>query len=175
MVTGAGDRLGVTGPTFMHLCHEILRSETPLDCWVVLDRRGWETLGADDGTAAAIQQLGARMEQADSICALASRLGMNEDRLMRSIEADKRTNSRKRKLGGPGAARKAVRILSSLMTWAVGEGRLERNPIIGNLRMAAKYVGRPERQLASPKARGEKLQELATIDANRHVVPPRCL
>ena len=70
-------------------------------------------------------------------------------RLMRSIEADKRTNSRNRKLGGPGAARKAVRVLSSLMTWAVGEGRLERNPIIGNLRLTGDnqretIIGAPE-------------------------------
>jgi integrase len=68
---------------------------------------------------------------------------------MRSIEADKRTNSRNRKLGGPGAARKAVRVLSSLMTWAVGEGRLERNPIIGNLRLTGDnqretIIGAPE-------------------------------
>jgi integrase len=57
-------------------------------------------------------------------------------RLQRSIESDKRINSRKRKMGGPGAAKKAVRVLSSLLTWAVGEGRLERNPIIGNLRLS---------------------------------------
>jgi integrase len=68
---------------------------------------------------------------------------------MRSIEADKRTNSRNRKLGGPGAARKAVRVLSSLLTWAVSEGRLERNPIIGNLRLTGDnqretIIGAPE-------------------------------
>ena len=31
----------------------------------------------------------------------------------------------------PGIARKAVRVLSILMTWAVGEGQLEANPLIG--------------------------------------------
>jgi integrase len=56
-------------------------------------------------------------------------------RLLRSVETDKRTNSRKRRLGGPGAARKAVRVLSALMTWAVGEGQIKTNPIIGNLRL----------------------------------------
>jgi integrase len=56
-------------------------------------------------------------------------------RLLRSVETDKRTNGRKRRLGGPGAARKAVRVLSALMTWAVGEGQIKTNPIIGNLRL----------------------------------------
>jgi integrase len=57
-------------------------------------------------------------------------------RLIRAIEADARVNSRKRTLGGPGAARRAVRVLSALMTWAVGEGRLKGNPVVGNLRMS---------------------------------------
>jgi integrase len=56
-------------------------------------------------------------------------------RLVRAIESDTRTNSRKRRLGGPGAARRAVRLLSAMMSWAVGEGKLERNPIIGHLRL----------------------------------------
>ena len=54
--------------------------------------------------------------------------------LIRRIEADTRTNARKRRLGGPGAARRAVRVLSALMTWATGEGHLKGNPLIGNLR-----------------------------------------
>jgi integrase len=70
-------------------------------------------------------------------------------RLQRSIEADKRTNSRKKRLGGPGIARKTVRFLSALMTWCVGEGRLERNAIIGNLRLTGDnqretVIGSPE-------------------------------
>ncbi len=56
-------------------------------------------------------------------------------RLHRLVETDRRTNTRKRKLGGPGAARRAVRVLSSMLTWAVGEGQLDRNPIIGSLRL----------------------------------------
>jgi integrase len=56
-------------------------------------------------------------------------------RLMRKVEADTRVNSRKAKLGGEGIARKVVRVLSALLTWCVGEGELERNPIIGNLRL----------------------------------------
>jgi integrase len=56
-------------------------------------------------------------------------------RLLRAVEGDTRLNARKRKLGGPGAARKVARTLSSLLTWAVGEGHLPRNPIIGNLRL----------------------------------------
>jgi integrase len=56
-------------------------------------------------------------------------------RLIRAIEQDTRRNSRKRRLGGTGAARKATRVLSAVLTWAVGEGRLPRNPIVGNLRL----------------------------------------
>jgi integrase len=57
-------------------------------------------------------------------------------RLHRAVEADQRTNTRERRLGGPGAARQAVRALSGLLSWCVGEGRLDRNPIIGSLRLA---------------------------------------
>ncbi len=57
-------------------------------------------------------------------------------RMIRAIEGDTRTNSRKRRLGGSGAARRAVRLLSAIFTWAVAEGRLGRNPIIGHLRLA---------------------------------------
>jgi integrase len=56
-------------------------------------------------------------------------------RLARAVEHDTRYNNRKRRLGGPGAARKTVRVLSAVLTWAVGEGRLAGNPIIGNLRL----------------------------------------
>ncbi len=56
-------------------------------------------------------------------------------RLHRLVEADRRTNKRKRRLGGPGAARRAVRVLSSMLSWAVNEGQLDRNPIIGTIRL----------------------------------------
>jgi integrase len=56
-------------------------------------------------------------------------------RLIRAIEADTRHNRRRRKLGGTGAARRSVRVLSALLTWTVGEGQLTTNPIVGNLRM----------------------------------------
>jgi integrase len=56
-------------------------------------------------------------------------------RMHRAVEGDKRYNSRQRRLGGPGAARRAVRVLSAMLTWAVGEGQLVRNPIIGALRL----------------------------------------
>jgi integrase len=57
--------------------------------------------------------------------------------LHEAVDGDKRQNARKRRLGGAGAARRAVHVLSSLLTWAVGEGRLDRNPIIGGLRLAS--------------------------------------
>ena len=56
-------------------------------------------------------------------------------RLLRKVEADRRVNSRRRKLGGPGIARKVSRVLSSLLTWCVGEGQIKTNPLIGNLRL----------------------------------------
>ena len=56
-------------------------------------------------------------------------------RLIGAIATDTRTNARRRRMGGKGAARKVTRILSSALTWAVGEGRLERNPVIGSLRL----------------------------------------
>jgi integrase len=56
-------------------------------------------------------------------------------RLLRAITADNRTNASKRRLGGPGAARKTVRLLSAALTWAVVEGQLERNPLRGALRL----------------------------------------
>jgi integrase len=52
-------------------------------------------------------------------------------RLMRAIHTDTRRNTRRRKLGGPGAARKTARVLSAVLTWAVGEGQLERNSLSG--------------------------------------------
>jgi integrase len=56
-------------------------------------------------------------------------------RLGAAISADKRVNARKRRMGGEGAVRKVTRILSAALTWAVGQGRLERNPLIGGLRL----------------------------------------
>ena len=74
-------------------------------------------------------------------------------RLIRQIENDTRTGERKKKLGGPGIARKAVRVLSALMTWCVGEGKLATNPIIGNLRLTGDgqrdtIMGTPEEYAA---------------------------
>ena len=57
-------------------------------------------------------------------------------RMIRAIEGDTRTNRRKKRLGGSGAARRAVRLLSATLTWAVAEGQLSRNPIIGHLRLS---------------------------------------
>jgi integrase len=56
-------------------------------------------------------------------------------RLLRAIETDQRTNSRRRRIGGAGAARKSARVLSAMLSWCVHEGRLARNPLIGALRL----------------------------------------
>jgi integrase len=56
-------------------------------------------------------------------------------RLGAAISTDTRTNARKRHMGGEGAVRKVTRALSAALTWAVGQGRLDRNPLIGGLRL----------------------------------------
>jgi integrase len=61
-------------------------------------------------------------------------------RLIRAVTTDTRTNERKRRLGGPSAARKVARLLSTTLTWAIGEGRLERNSLRGALRLDADNV-----------------------------------
>lgn len=43
-------------------------------------------------------------------------------RLFRLIEADKRKNKRHRRLGGAGAARKALRLFSAMLSWCVDQG-----------------------------------------------------
>jgi integrase len=56
-------------------------------------------------------------------------------KLLRAIECDTRSNTRGRRLGGAGAARKAARVWSALLTWCVHEGQLARNPLFGALRL----------------------------------------
>jgi integrase len=84
-------------------------------------------------------------------------------RLLRAIEADTRVNSRRRRLGGPGVARKAIRLLSALLTWAVHEGRLERNPIIGHLRVAGDQSR--ETVITSPEEYGAMLAAMDQLVA----------
>jgi len=79
-------------------------------------------------------------------------------RLIGAIEQDTRRNSRKRRLGGTGAARKATRVLSAVLTWAVGEGRLARNPIVGNLRLGGDGVR--ETVLTEPAQYGALLRAM---------------
>jgi integrase len=57
-------------------------------------------------------------------------------KLLRAIETDTRINARGRRLGGEGAARKAARVWSAMLTWCVHEGQLARNPLIGALRLS---------------------------------------
>ena len=56
-------------------------------------------------------------------------------RLYRAVASDQRSNAPATALGGPAAARRAVRTLSTLLTWCVADGHLERNPILGALRL----------------------------------------
>jgi integrase len=85
-------------------------------------------------------------------------------RFIGAIEADTRTNSRKRRLGGRGAARKAVRVLSALLTWAVAEGHMKTNPLIGNIRLTGDgqrttVMVEPEHYLAFLRAMEELVAE----------------
>jgi integrase len=56
-------------------------------------------------------------------------------RLVRAITTDTRTNNRKCRLGGPGVARKTVRVLSAALGWAIHEGELAQHPFKGALRL----------------------------------------
>jgi integrase len=49
-------------------------------------------------------------------------------RLRQQIANDARSNARKRKLGGPGAARKVLRLLETTMRWATDEGLIAEVP-----------------------------------------------
>lgn len=65
-------------------------------------------------------------EKADAVTAVVAR------RLRRQITEDKRCNARKRRLGGPGAARKVLRLLGAMLNWAKDEGLIAELPF--NLR-----------------------------------------
>jgi integrase len=49
-------------------------------------------------------------------------------RLRRQMTDDTRRNSRKRQLGGPGAARKVLRLLETMLRWATDEGLISEVP-----------------------------------------------
>jgi fumarate reductase flavoprotein subunit len=90
LVTASGARLGNTGATFMHLVSEVIQSESPLGCWVVVDQTGWQALGSLVGRlspAATLDRLHAEIVVADSVEDLASRLGMSGDALQRAVDA----------------------------------------------------------------------------------------
>jgi integrase len=61
-------------------------------------------------------------EKADAVTSAVVR------RLRRLVETDTRTNNRKRRLGGPGAARKVIRLLSALLRWAKDNGHIHELP-----------------------------------------------
>jgi integrase len=61
-------------------------------------------------------------------------------RLMRAVTTDNRNYRRGLRLGGAGAARKTARMLSAVLSWAVAEGQLERNPLRGSLRIGSDSV-----------------------------------
>jgi integrase len=58
-------------------------------------------------------------------------------RLMHAITMDTRTFRRGLRLGGAGAARKTMHTLTAALSWAVGEGAIERNPLKGTLRIGS--------------------------------------
>jgi integrase len=81
-------------------------------------------------------------------------------RLMHAITTDNRTYRRGLRLGGAGAARKAARRLVAILSWAVHEGRIERNPLKGTLRIGADGVR--EAVITSPE---EYARLFAAMDA----------
>jgi integrase len=67
---------------------------------------------------------------------LASEVGVLEARrLQRGVESDTRIGRRRRKMGGSGVAKKAVRQLSAVLTWATHEGLIKSNPLLHALRL----------------------------------------
>ncbi len=56
-------------------------------------------------------------------------------RFMHKVETDPRVGKRKRRLGGDGIARKAARMLSVVLSWAVLESKLASNPLKGNMKL----------------------------------------
>jgi integrase len=56
-------------------------------------------------------------------------------RFLRAVATDTRVNSRGRRLGGPGSARKTVHLLNAALTWAICEGELSVNQLRGALRL----------------------------------------
>jgi integrase len=61
-------------------------------------------------------------------------------RLMHAVATDTRTFRRNLRLGGAGAARRVARRLSAVLSFAVAEGQLERNPLRGSLRIGSDAV-----------------------------------
>jgi integrase len=61
-------------------------------------------------------------------------------RLMHAITTDTRCYRRGLRLGGAGAARRTTRRLVAILSWAVHEGQLERNPLKGALCISADRV-----------------------------------
>lgn len=51
------------------------------------------------------------------------------------IRADKRVGKRKRRLGGEGAERKVIRLLSAILSLALENGWIERHPFIGQIKL----------------------------------------
>jgi integrase len=52
-----------------------------------------------------------------------------------SVRSDKRMGKRGRRLGGDGAARKCLRLLSAVVSWAIEHGYADRHPFAGMIKM----------------------------------------
>jgi integrase len=51
------------------------------------------------------------------------------------VRTDKRMGKRGRRLGGDGAARKCLRLLSAVVSWAIEQGFVDRHPFAGTIKM----------------------------------------
>ena len=88
VLTAAGRRLGAQDPSFMHLAHEIIRSESPEGCWLVMDGAAWHGLGRQGELPPnpTFMELGARVVEAGRPEELAAAIGVRPRRLREEIE-----------------------------------------------------------------------------------------
>jgi integrase len=81
-------------------------------------------------------------------------------RLMHAVATDSRSYRRGLRLGGAGAARRVAHRLTAILSWAVAEGQLQRNPLKGALRIGAD--GTRETVITGPE---QYARMFATMDA----------
>jgi hypothetical protein len=89
VVDASGNRVGVNGQDFLQLAHEIVRSATPGDCWLIVDAGHWD--GPIRAGAARLnprlEELGASIVRAGSLDDLARLCSLPPDALRATVDA----------------------------------------------------------------------------------------